>query len=140
MTPLPRRALPRRALSPRALRICAVAAVVAILVLALWPTSESMPLHTAWDKADHVAAFAALTILGLRAWPSCPLRVLSGMFLYGVLIEVLQAFTSWRRGDWRDVVADVVGLALGILLLRAWERRRRERLRAREAEDGITGA
>ncbi|MCO5101730.1 MAG: VanZ family protein [Burkholderiaceae bacterium] len=124
-------------MSPRALRICAVAAVVAILMLALWPTSESMPLHTAWDKADHVAAFAVLTILGLRAWPSWPLRVVSSLLFYGVLIEVLQSFTSWRHGDWRDVVADVVGVAVGILLLRAWERRRRERLRAQEAAERV---
>ncbi len=39
--------------------------------------------------------------------------LLAGLLAYGALIEVLQSFTPNRSADWRDLVADAVGLALG---------------------------
>ncbi len=105
-----------------ALRACFAAFVVLVLVLALWPSPEQLPLQTGWDKADHVAAFAFLGLLGLLAWPGDPARVLAGLLLYGVLIEVLQSFTPSRQADWHDVVADAVGSALAMLLLTTWRR------------------
>ncbi len=37
-------------------------------------------------------------------------------FFYGVFIELMQQFVfTYRSADWRDVVANSIGLALGIL-------------------------
>ena len=41
------------------------------------------------------------------------MALLAGLLAYGALIEVLQSFTPNRSADWRDLVADAVGLALG---------------------------
>ena len=109
----------------RAVFCCCVAAV---LYLALAPHTPAHPL-TAWDKANHVLAFATMALWGAAGWPAHLARVLAGLLGYGVLIEVLQAFTPTRSGDLRDVVADVVGLALagGIVQALRWRRTRRAR-------------
>lgn len=101
----------------------------AILYLSLTP-ADSVPL-TRWDKANHVLAFAVLSVLGLVAWPGLPTRVLGLVLAYGGVIEVLQALAPTRRSDWRDLVADALGVAIGyvLVLLAARVARRRERAR-----------
>lgn len=108
-------------MSARTLRLLFASALAAVLVVSLWPLPESSPLSTGWDKADHVAAFLALGLLGLPSWPGYRTRVLAGLLAYGALIEVLQGFTVHRQGDWRDWVADAVGIGLAVL---AFELRR----------------
>ena len=112
-------------MSLRTLRLLFVTALAAVLVLSLWPTTEPPSFHTGWDKTDHLAAFAVLGLLGLPSWPLRRWRVLLGLLAYGVLIEVLQGFTVYRLGDWRDVVADALGVALAALIHAGWQRRRR---------------
>ena len=86
--------------------------VMAVLVLALMPTDVPMP-STGWDKSNHLLAFSVMALLGRRAWPGRTMVLLAGLLAYGALIEVLQSFTPNRSADWRDLVADAVGLALG---------------------------
>ena len=54
-----------------------------------------------------------MALLRICAFPVRVMAVLAGLLVYGVLIEVLQSFTPSRSGDWHDVVADAVGLAVG---------------------------
>src|SRR5690606_10199656 len=61
--------LRRSMMHPRTLRLLFAAALAAVLVLSLWPLTEPPPLHTGWDKTDHLAAFVALGLLGLPSWP-----------------------------------------------------------------------
>jgi VanZ family protein len=117
----------------RWLRACFALAAVSVFVLALWPTSEPMPLHTGWDKADHASAFVVLGLLGLLGWPSAPVRLSVGLLGYGALIEVLQAFSVYRQADWRDWVADAVGVGIAVLVLSGWRKRLRGRAHADEA-------
>ena len=35
--------------------------------------------------------------------------------MYGALIELAQAASGWRYGDWRDWVADAVGVVVAYL-------------------------
>ena len=86
--------------------------VMAVLVLALMPTDVPMP-STGWDKSNHLLAFSVMALLGRRAWLGRTMALLAGLLAYGALIEVLQSFTPNRSADWRDLVADAVGLALG---------------------------
>lgn len=111
--------------SLRALRVSFAVALVLVLAMSLWPMTEPPPLHTGWDKTDHLAAFVVLGLLGLGAWPDHRMRVLAGLLLYGALIEVLQGFTGYRQADWRDLVADAAGLALAVPLYAAWQGRNR---------------
>jgi VanZ family protein len=43
-------------------------------------------------------------------------RIGGALLAYGGLIEVLQSFTPNRVGEWPDLLADSVGVALGLLL------------------------
>lgn len=95
-------------------------AVLVIGVLALIPSKHlQVPLFDWWDKAQHVLAFAVLTGLGLRAYAAAWRRVLLGLLLYGVLIELAQHLSGWRVGEWPDALADAVGVCLAWCVFRA---------------------
>lgn len=70
------------------------------------------PAFSIWDKAQHAVGFATLTFLGLKTFSSKPLQVVVAMLIYGGLIEVVQALSGWRTGDWLDLLADAIGIAL----------------------------
>lgn len=99
------------------------ALLLAITTLSLLPVAYLPPqAFSIWDKAQHALAFAALAVAALLAYPRHPGRVLLGLLLYGGAIELAQAATGWRYGEWSDWLADAVGLAAGALL--AWGGRR----------------
>lgn len=89
------------------------ACLLGALVLALMPAGIPMP-STGWDKSNHLLCFAVLALLGCRAYAGRETAVLLGLLFYGGAIEVLQSFTSYRSAEWRDLLADAAGLALGL--------------------------
>ena len=95
-----------------------------VAVLSLLPTAYLPPqVFSLWDKAQHALAFTALATLGLLAYPRRPWCVLAVLLAFGGAIELAQAATGWRYGEWADWLADAVGLAAGSAL--AWHPRRR---------------
>lgn len=76
-----------------------------------------------WDKAQHALAFAGLAIFGSFSYPFHKVPVLSGLIVFGAAIEVAQAATGWRYGEWGDVLADAIGVFSGWLLARVLVRR-----------------
>lgn len=92
--------------------------------------TRRMAADLPWDQAVHAVLFALL------AWVWCrpPARAgrVRGVLLaavaavaYGGAIEVCQVLLGYRSGEWMDLVADAVGVALGALLaLRLLPRRR----------------
>lgn len=95
--------------------------VIGLLVttyLFLTPLDHPPPGPEGSDKVTHLLLFAALALLGRYAKvPLVPLGV--GLTAYAVGTEVLQAVLPInRRGDVGDVVADLIGLALGLLITR----------------------
>ena len=96
----------------RVLRWLFAATALTVMVLSLSPMEPDAP-SLGWDKANHMAAFAVLALLGCRAYPSHTGFVLAGLLIYGGLIEVLQSFTSYRQAEWADLLADALGLPLG---------------------------
>jgi len=105
---------PRRALD-RAL--FGVAIAISAFVL-LWPSAPGVPLFPYSDKIVHALVFAALAWTGRRAGlPVMGLGV--GLLVYAVGSEVVQhTLLPGRSGDLTDVVADLVGVALGLVLAR----------------------
>jgi VanZ family protein len=98
--------------------------VLSILALALLPNVPGLPFSNG-DKYLHAFAFASLTLWfsGLvedRRSGALALALLA----YGILIEWLQHFTTYRMAEVGDVAADAIGIALGLSLafagLRAW--------------------
>jgi hypothetical protein len=82
------------------------------------------------DKVGHLVIFAAVAWTGRGA--GLPVRPLVGaLVLHAVSSEVIQAtFLDDRSGDVYDTVADLVGVAVGVLLARVTgvgERRRHDR-------------
>ena len=82
------------------------------------------PARTAFVPADLRAtvksAFAVLMLLGRGGWPARTAALVAGLIGYGVLIEVCQhTLTTNRVGEFRDVVADGLGVAIGWLLGRS---------------------
>ena len=98
-------------------------ACLAVAVLSLLP-AEQLPAvaFNWWDKAQHALGFALLGVLGLLGYRQRPRRVVWGLLVFGGLIELAQAATGWRYGDWQDWLADALGVAGAWGLLALWHK------------------
>ncbi len=85
------------------------------LVAFLSPGGETPPPGPD-DKVVHLLTFAVLA--GSGRWARvAPVRLGTGLAAYAALTEVLQAVLPiGRRGDLRDLLADVLGIGLGLLV------------------------
>ncbi len=95
-------------------------AVVLISIIALLPGAEGRPTLIGWDKVDHVASFAALTLLARAGWPLARRwKSALPLFAYGIAIELLQSteFVG-RTASVSDLIANSVGITVGLAL--AW--------------------
>ena len=93
------------------------ALALCVAVLSLMPTNYlPAQVFSLWDKAQHALAFTALASLGLLAYPRQPWRVAIALLAFGGAIELAQAATGGRYGEWSDWLADAVGLAAGSAL------------------------
>ena len=93
-----------------------------LVVLSLLPTDQ-LPggIFNFWDKAQHALGFGLLTVLALRAYPGTGLlRNAWALLVVGGLVELAQAATTWRTGDWADLLADGVGIVLALAGWRVW--------------------
>ena len=88
-------------------------ALLVLTTLSLMPTGLlPPPVFSLWDKAQHALGFGGLTLLGLLAYPHQRVRLPLLLLAHGGLIEVAQAATGWRYGEWMDLLADAVGIAV----------------------------
>lgn len=88
------------------------------IVLALLPSSNSPGLFALADKAAHAVAFLVLTAIGLRAYPRHTMILLLLLVGLGGAIEVAQGYTSTRSQEWEDFIADLIGIALALVVRR----------------------
>lgn len=95
----------------------AVLVVSAAAILFLATTSEPYPIPaSANDKVNHVLAFIQLTVVARLAWPGLGrLWIIPGLLGFGLAIEVVQAQLPYRTFAVSDIVADAVGIAIGLL-------------------------
>jgi len=108
---------PERRMLWRAL-LALMLAVITWLALSPAPPRT---VDTGWDKANHALAFASLAFSAVWAlWqrPRQWIWLVLALLAYGVFIEIAQSFLPPREADWHDVVADGIGIAIG--LLAAW--------------------
>src|ERR1700736_2780856 len=111
-------ALPRR----QRLALFALACLI-LLYLTLAPGKDVPGVGLVWDKAEHAIAWAVLTGAGLLLSTKRRWAIGVFAFVFGALIEVLQANMGWGRdGNMGDLVADSVGIAAAYL---AWALMRR---------------
>lgn len=89
--------------------------VVAVIWLSLTPNPPHPPAMLTWDKAHHLLAYTALMFWFAQSfarhwrWP---------VFLCGLgfTLEVLQGLGGVRSFDLFDLVANVLGVTLGLVL------------------------
>ena len=99
-------------------RVLLLLLIAAISFLALSPHPPT-GLSTGWDKSNHALAFGSLGFCGFwcvatrrERWALLPLALL----VFGGVIELLQLQVPGRSGEWPDLLADSVGIALGMLI------------------------
>ncbi len=67
------------------------------------------------DKSIHFIAFVVLTLLLRFAYSVTLFQTFLLLFIYAVFIEISQLFTLNRSAEVLDVVADVIGIGIGLL-------------------------
>jgi hypothetical protein len=101
----------------RGWQVALLVAVAVQLVILYWPRPAGPTGVPGLDKLVHAAMFGSVTYLGLRA--GLPARWWVPLSCgHAVVSELIQGlFLVHRSGDWRDVVADLVGVGIA---LAAW--------------------
>ena len=99
----------------------------ALTVAMLWPIHHPLPASDGSDKVVHLIAFAALAFPLARTGRFGLIPIFIATSAYGGIIEVLQP-SFGRSADMQDWIADIVGVALGIVLALLYRRLRKHRV------------
>lgn len=96
-----------------------------VLVLALipagwfWPGGADSPFFLS-DKLLHGITFMALALWFSGQYaPDSYWRLVVGLVAFGLLIELIQRLIWYRSADWMDLLADVIGVGVGMAIARA---------------------
>lgn len=116
-------------------RVLGALLVILILAAALIPPVDDVGAWLAdYDKLLHGAMFSALTIWFCGQFERREYGWLVVMLLsFGILIEILQMLTAYRKGDVMDFVADAIGIGVGLAIVIAfglggWSRKVEDRI------------
>ncbi|GEL18546.1 VanZ family protein [Pseudonocardia asaccharolytica] len=104
----------------RGRRLVFFAAVLVSLFVLFLPASGVPSGFPGSDKLVHVAVFGALAFTGRLAVVPLP-GLVAGLAGYAIASEVLQGtLLIGRSAEVLDVLADGIGIAVGLLLARRW--------------------
>ncbi len=98
--------------------VCLGLVIAAFITVSCLMPARDVPDIGVSDKIEHGFAYAVLafwfvSILQRRRW----LPLLLALAAFGGVIELAQGAMHWgRHAEWADLLADVVGSAIGILL------------------------
>lgn len=74
-------------------------------------------VESMWDKSNHFMAFFVLYVLLSLAYKELSIKMkIAFLLAYAFLIEIVQYFIPGRYFSLLDVVADSIGIAIGIVL------------------------
>jgi VanZ family protein len=97
-------------------------ALVGSYIAAILPQDMAPTLGPLSDKWTHFLAFAVLTLLLRLAYRISSIQTTAVLLFYALFIEFSQYFTPNRCAEVLDVVADAIGIAIGLLLYWILER------------------
>jgi len=101
--------------------------VTSVLTVAmLWPINQPPPGPDGSDKVVHLIAFSALAFPLARTGRFGLIPVFFGASTFGGLIELIQP-SFGRSADMQDWIADIAGVALGMMLGLLYRRLRKHR-------------
>lgn len=70
------------------------------------------------DKIQHALVFLTISVAGCLAFKNHTSLIVTGLTIFGGIIEVLQAtFTTTRTGDVKDWLADIAGILIGLMIV-----------------------
>ncbi len=95
----------------------ALAWAVLITLVSVLPSEQAISTGLG-DKWEHLAGYALLACLikiarqdTLSAW-----KIAAAVILFGAMLEIVQSFVPGRHAELLDVLADMLGAALGIAI------------------------
>ena len=100
-------------------------AIISITILAFLPDYDALPPIVSFsDLLNHTIAFITLFILLRLAHPALATNYAIGVLLiYAFWIELVQYFLPTRFASWSDIGADSVGLVLGFLIVKLFQKK-----------------
>jgi VanZ family protein len=126
-------------------RLAGAAVLALVMVSALMPAIwfwRDLARFSNWqyDKWLHLVIFLILAIWFSGQYSRRNYwRIAVGLFSFGVLIEISQRMVTYRTSDWMDLLADTVGILLGLAIALAgvggWSMRFEQWLQDRAKSD-----
>jgi VanZ family protein len=103
-------------------RLAGIVLLLVVLVATFmpntWLTQSSKFLLS--DKLLHLLTFLLLSLWFAGQYArSAYWRLLLGLTTFGVLIEVGQGMIPYRSAEWMDLVADIAGIGIGLIIATA---------------------
>lgn len=95
-----------------------IASLTTVAFLSLSPGTGAPPLFPGADKAAHILAYCWLAALALRVFllRGPAFTAAWGMILYGAALEVAQRFVPGRHPSLGDILANMLGVAVGVFI------------------------
>ncbi len=90
-------------------------ALIISYISAVVPQDLAPTIGSLSDKSIHFIAFAVLTLLLRLSYSITWHQTVLFLFIYAVFIEFSQLFTLNRSAELLDVVADIIGIGIGLL-------------------------
>ncbi len=101
-------------------RLAGIVLLLAVLAATITPTLWLLPTPgkiLLWDKSLHFLTFLFLSLWFTGQYArSSYWRLVVGLSAFGVLIELGQGIIPYRSGDWMDLVADICGIGIGLII------------------------
>ena len=92
-------------------RLLFIIAIVLTLVSTLSVVSKSVSVHLINDKLGHALMFFFLAFLYSHSLgKKFGVKAMFGLAMFGLAIEVVQYFLSWRSFSILDWLADIIGI------------------------------
>ena len=102
----------------RSVLLIAIIITLSIAILSLIKVGEQPIKIQHLDKIEHVIAYFTLTFIWLLALAKKKIKylIIFSCFFYGIIIELLQATTTYRTGDYLDIIANSTGVLIALLI------------------------
>jgi len=100
--------------NPLMWRILFFFALIGSYTLSVLPGEVVAPLFHWSDKLNHAGAFLVLAFLMRMGWKVDYVKAVVLLIFYGAFIEFSQLFAVHRSAEFADVVADMVGIFIGL--------------------------
>ena len=90
--------------------------ILAVITVSLLPSPPQPPVMQ-WDKLQHLAAYTVL-MLWFGQLDAGRLRWSGWLIMLGILLEIVQGLSGYRSFEFADMLANPLGVFIGLGLVR----------------------